>query len=179
VPRNIYLAYTADQMDDYDNDTLAAIRTASYSQLERIADGGDMYDTDISNKLLCLRCKVPGVACATVLSRFVAEKLLKAQAFANLDQKRKFLRLFTAIPQMGVARGWLFEAYVHDRFSSSDDIAEDITVYTLSPISNGSDEYRPNLSSATVDLLFTLRDRTVRVYTSPDDFGRRVCQCLL
>lgn len=28
-------------------------------------------------------------------------------------------RLFTAIPEMGVARGWLFEVYARNRFSSS------------------------------------------------------------
>jgi hypothetical protein len=54
-----------------------------------------MHNRDTSNKLICLRREIPGVACATVLSRFVAEMLLNAQAFANLREKRKFLRLFT------------------------------------------------------------------------------------
>ena len=160
-------------MATYDKDTLTAITNASYAQLERIAQAGKMQDMDTSSKLICLRRETPGVACATVLSKFVAEKLLKAQALVNLHEKRKFLRLFTAIPEMGVARGWLFEAYTHNRFSSSSDTTEGITVYTFAPVSDESDEsrkYRPDLDSPTADLLFPLMDRAVRVYTSPDDF---------
>jgi len=37
------------------------------------------------------------------------DQLLKAQAFAQLDEKRN-LHLLTSIPQMGAARGWTFEA---------------------------------------------------------------------
>jgi hypothetical protein len=88
-------------MEIYDETTLTAIITASSAQLDRIVQKGDMYDRDTSNKLISLRRKTPGVACATVLSRFVAEKLLKAQAFANLLEKRKLLCLFTAMPHMG------------------------------------------------------------------------------
>ena len=91
-------------MVNYDENTLRAIANASYAQLERAAQKGvDMVDKDAS-KLICLRRRIPGAVCATVLSRFVAEKLLKAEAFANLHEKRRLLRLFTAIPQMGVAR---------------------------------------------------------------------------
>lgn len=173
VPRNVYLAYfDKDGMTTYDRRTLHDIKNATYEQLERMVDEGDLQDpySDTSNKLICLRRISPGVACAAVLSRFVAEKVLKAQAFANLHNKRKFVRLFTAIPQMGIARGWSFEAYVHNRFSSSSDIAGGITVYILAPISHTSEEYQPDLDSATTDLLFPLMDRSVRVYTSPNDF---------
>ena len=123
-------------MENYDQNTLIAIANASYAQLERAVQQGD----EDSDMLICLRRRIPGVFCATVLSRFVAEKLLKARAFANLHQKRKLLHLFTAIPQMGVARGWLFEAYAHNRLSSSSNTAEGITFYTA-PIPDESGEY--------------------------------------
>ena len=64
----------------------------------------------------------------------MAEKLLKAQAFANLHEKRKLLRLFTAVPQMRVSRSWLFEAYAHNHLSSSSN-----TIDTPAPI---SEEYQ-------------------------------------
>ena len=159
-------------MATYDKDALTAIANASYAQLERIAREGKMHDRDTSNKLICLRREIPGVDCATVLSRFVAENLLKAQAFVNLREKRKFLRLFTAILEMGIARRWLFEAYARNRFSSSSDTTEGITVYTTrSRIRRIGriKKYRLNLDS-TADLQFPLMDRTVRIYTSPDDF---------
>ena len=171
VPRNVYLAYSYPRrVVNHDDNTLKAIQNASYAQLERVARGGDR---DASNKqLICLRRRIPGAVCATVLSRFVAEKLLKAEAFANLHEKRRLLRLFTAIPQMGVARGWLFEAYAHNRLSSfsdpteSIDPTEGITLYTLAPISEQSGEYQPDLNSATANLLFPLVDRTVYMLTN-------------
>ena len=45
---------------------------------------------------------------------------------------------------MGIARGWLFEAYAHNRFFSSSDIAGGTTAYTLDPAPDDtSGEYQP------------------------------------
>jgi len=172
VPRNVYLAYVdAEAMESYDETTSTEVKAASFSKLQQTAQHINMYDDagrNLSNKLLCLWRKSRGTAYATVLSRSVAEQLLKAQAFAQLDEKRKLLGLFTSIPQMGVARGWLFEAYAHTCLSSGD-MAE-TTVYTLSPISEKPSKYRPNLDSETADPLFPPITHTVRVYTSHRDF---------
>ena len=159
-------------MNNYDRITLKEVKAASFSKLQQIAEHISIYDDagrNIFNKLLCLWRESPGTACATVLSRSVAEQLLKAQAFAQLDEKCKFLNLFTPISQMGVARGWVFEAYAHDCLSSGV-MAENPTVYTLSPISEKSSKYRPNLDSETTNQLFPLINHTIRIYTSPRDF---------
>ena len=159
-------------MNNYDETTSMEVKAASFSKLQQTAQHVNMYDDagrNLSDKLLCLWRKSPGTACATVLSRSVAEQLLKAQAFAQLDEKRKLLDLFTSMPQMGVARGWLFEAYAHNCLSSGD-MAEITAVYTLSPISEKPSKYRPNLDSETSDQLFPPINHTVRVYTSHRDF---------
>ena len=118
-------------MNAYDEETLTAIGKASFAQLEQIAKATDKYD-DTSNKLICLKHVKPGVPCSTVLSTYVAEQFLKAESFAELNEKRKFLQLFTGIPEMGSARGWVFEAYAHSRFASAGS-PEGITFYTLTP----------------------------------------------
>ena len=130
VPRNVYRAYVNEKlMKTYDERTLTAIGSASFAQLEQIARADDKYD-DTSNKLICLRRVEPGVSCSTVLSTYVAEQLLKAEGFAELNEKRKFLKLFTGIPDMGSVCGGVFEAYAHNRFASAGS-PEGITFYTL------------------------------------------------
>jgi len=165
VPRNVYLAYRGDiEMEAYDHDTFYAIENASYEQLERIAQQTSMYDSSISNKLICLWRKKPGVADASVLSTFVAEQLLNAKAFADLSEKRKCLRLFAQVPEMGAARGWVFEPYVHYRFSTASPITGGITAYTLVASPQNPQEYRPDLRSRTETSPFPLinRERVLR-----------------
>jgi len=157
-------------MKAYNKDTLTAIANVSPAELERIVREVDKYEGDFSNKLICLRRNSTGDYYATILSRFVAEKLFNAQAFANVNEKRRLLRLFTAVPQMRAARGWLFEAYAHNRFSSSSDTAAGITVYPLAPVPDASEKYRADLDSPITGLPFPLVHREVRVYNKPSDF---------
>jgi len=118
-------------MNTYDKETLTAIGRASFAQLEQIAKANDKSD-DTSNKLICLKRVKPGISCSTVLSTYVAEQLLKAESFAELNEKRKFLKLFTSIPEMDSASGWVFEAYAHSRIASAGS-PEGITFYTHTP----------------------------------------------
>ena len=157
-------------MKAYNKDTLTAIANVSPAELERIVREVDKYEGDFSNKLICLRRNSTGDYYATILSRFVAEKLFNAQAFANVNEKRRLLRLFTAVPQMRAARGWLFEAYAHNRFSSSSDIAGGITVYPLAPVPDASEKYRVDLDSPITSLPFPLVHREVRVCNKSSDF---------
>jgi len=157
-------------MKTYNKNTLKAIAKVTPAELERMVQEGDEYDGDASNKLICLRRNPSGDYYATVLSRFVAGELLNARAFADVSEKRRLLRLFSAIPQMGTARGWLFEAYAHNRFSSSSDTAGGITVYPLAPVPDASEKYRADLDSPITNLPFPLVHREVRVYNKPSDF---------
>ena len=174
-------------MKTYDERTLAAIKKVSFAQLEQIVTEREKYD-EISNKLICLRRVEPGVSYSAVLSTYVAEQLLKAEGFAELDEKRRFLNLFTSVPQMGSARGAVFEAYAHNRFASAGS-PEGITFYTLTPIprtkskKSQSDEaqtnldsetnppqtYQPDLNSKTQGPIFPLM-KDAYVYRSLDDF---------
>ena len=188
MPRNVYTAYVDEElMQTYDERTLTAIKKASFAQLEQIITEHENYD-DTSDKLICLRRVGRGVSCSAVLSTYVTEQLLKAEGFAELNEKRRFLNLFTSVPQMGSARGAVFEAYAHNRFASAGS-PEGITFYTLTPTprtkskNSQSDEaqtnldsetnppptYQPDLNSKTQGPIFPLM-KDAYVYLSLDDF---------
>lgn len=173
MPRNVYSAYRGHPgLRDYDRLTSDVIAEASQSfdRLESLVLGSARYnrDTETSNTLICLKRTNNG-ACATVLSPFVAQELLNAPAFANL---RKVVRLFAALPEMGVARRWIFEIYGHEYLSTSNNNPEGIVTYTLTPVSTDPQKYMLNPDSR-AGAPFPLITRKLHVYESPDDIRGR------
>ena len=165
-------------MGFYDDLTLDVIKDASrsFDHLEDVVLGSGRYnrDTESPSKLICLRRKRDyGGACAAVLSPFVAEELLKARAFANLQEKRKVVRLFTAVPEMGIARGWVFEAYGHEYLSTAQNNPEGITTYALIPVATDPQQYMPDLGSERTGAPFPLLTRKLHLYGSTDDVRDR------
>ena len=110
---------------------------------------------------------------AVALSPFVLAEVLRAPAFATLEQKREVCKLLAGIPHgiRNVARGWAFEAYGHACLSTDDPVNFGTYPLTPSPKSKTPKSYRYATNSKRAPTRYPRTTREIRFYDSPDDFA--------
>ena len=173
VPRDVYKAYRLRdeiEISGRDEATMEAIHhtSQSFDLLKSMVSSTSRLgrSSEISNKVICMWRRDAFRAYALVLSPFVWDELLKAEAFASMDKKRQVCELFSGIPEMGVARGYAFQKYGHSCLSRDD--SPSFATYQLTRASKS--KFRYDRTTGLTATPYPRANRKIRPYASPDDF---------